>query len=203
MNTLVILGHPNNQSYCAALAEHYIEGAKAAGHNVQLLKLGELDFDPSLRSGYQKRQELEKDLQEAQRLLQWCDHLVVVFPTWWGAPPAILKGFLDRTLLPGFAFKYRENSPMWDKLLAGRTARLIVTSDSPAWWLRYVHFDPAIRLMKQTTLEFCGFTPVKVTRVDSIRSRKPDSLQKALLEMKTLAKADLGIKRPRLQKVGA
>ncbi|GGJ45364.1 NAD(P)H-dependent oxidoreductase [Deinococcus roseus] len=199
MNTLVILGHPNNSSYCAALAENYVKGAEAAGHTTRLLRLADLNFDLNLKMGYQRKQPLEPDLQEAQKLLLWCDHLVVVFPTWWGAPPAVLKGFLDRVLLPGFAFKYRKDSVLWDKLLAGRTARIIVTSDSPGWWMRYRHADPAIRLMKQTTLEFCGFTPVKVSRIDSIKSRKPEALQKGLLEAQKAARMDAGLQRSKLR----
>ena len=203
MNTLVILGHPNANSYCAALAERYVQEAEGAGHTTRLLKLGDLQFNPSLQMGYQQRQNLEPDLQEAQRLLKWCDHLVVVFPTWWGAPPAVMKGFMDRVLLPGFAFKYRQNSQLWDKLLAGRTARIIVTSDAPGWWMRFRHADPAIRLVKQTTLEFCGFTPVKVTRVDSIKTRTPQQLQKGLQDMKKLAQQDLKLKKPGLARAGA
>lgn len=203
MNTLVILGHPNPDSYCAALAEHYLKGAQAAGHTTRLLKLNDLNFDLNLKAGYQKRQPLEPDLEEAQRLLLWCDHLVVVFPTWWGAPPALLKGFMDRVLLPGFAFKYRKNSPLWDKLLAGRTARIIVTSDGPGWWMRYRYFDPAIRLVKQTTLEFCGFTPVKVTRVDSIKSRTPGQLQKGFQQAEKAAHADARLRPTSLRRAGA
>jgi|SRR3989304_5289898 len=91
-------------SFCGVLAEAYIEGAKAAGADIKQLYLGELKFDPILWHGYKEIQELEEDLKMAQEFILWAEHLVFVYPTWWGTIPALLKGFIDRTFLPGFAF---------------------------------------------------------------------------------------------------
>ena len=63
---LVILGHPSNQSFCGALADHYVQAAREAGHEVRELRLGTLSFDPILREGYQQIQPLEADLLKAQ-----------------------------------------------------------------------------------------------------------------------------------------
>ena len=110
--------------------EAYVSGAKKAGAEVKILTIAELDFNPSLQFGYQQRMELEPDLVQAQQLILWAEHLVWIHPVWWGGLPAVTKGFIDRVFLPGFAFKYRENSVWWDKLLAGRTARIITTLGS-------------------------------------------------------------------------
>jgi len=108
---LVILGHPSRHSLCAALSERYVKAAQEAGHEVRQLKLGDLHFDPVLREGYRQIQPLEEDLQQAQADILWAEHLTWVFPIWWGGIPALMKGFLDRVLLPGFAFKYRPAKP--------------------------------------------------------------------------------------------
>ena len=107
---LVILGHPSESSLCAGLAQSYIEGARAAGAEVRLLALGALTFDPLLHAGYRGEQALEPDLQAAQAQITWAEHLVWVYPTWWGAMPALLKGFIDRVFLPGFAFNPGSNT---------------------------------------------------------------------------------------------
>ena len=119
---LVILGHPANKSFCGALADSYVKGAEAAGNEVRLISLGNLSFDPVLHNGYATIQELEPDLVTAQAAITWAQHIVFVYPIWWGAMPALLKGFIDRVFLPGFAFKYREGSQFWDRLLSGRSA---------------------------------------------------------------------------------
>ena len=134
---LVILGHPTNDSFCGALANSYVEGAKAAGNEVQLISLGTLSFDPVLHKGYATIQELEPDLVTAKTAITWAQHIVFVYPIWWGAMPALLKGFFDRVFLPGFAFKYRDGSVFWDRLLSGRSAHLIVTMDTPPWYFRW------------------------------------------------------------------
>ena len=86
----------------------------------------------------------------------------MVYPVWWGGLPALLKGFLDRIFLPGFAFKYRANSALWDRLLIGRSAELLVTMDSPPWYYRWVQRQPGHRQMNQAILEFSGIQPVRV-----------------------------------------
>jgi NAD(P)H dehydrogenase (quinone) len=168
-NIVVILGHPDSTSFCGALARSYADGARAVGATVREITLGNLSFDPVLRHGYAQIQPLEPDLVAAQGSITWADTLVFVYPTWWGAVPAVLKGFIDRTFLPGFAFNYRENSRLWDRLLAGRSARLLVTMDSPPWYYRWVMRQPGHQMMRRATLGFSGVKPVRTSEFGSVR----------------------------------
>jgi putative NADPH-quinone reductase len=166
---LLIVGHPDPESYCTALAERYAAGAKRSGADVRVLELGRLAFDPVLKYGYKRRMELEDDLAAAQEAVRWAEHLVLVYPTWWGTMPALLKGFFDRVFLPGFAFRYRESGALWDKLLTGRTARLIVTMDTPPLINRWLYGHAGHKVMKRNILRFCGIRPVRVTEVGPVR----------------------------------
>ena len=158
---LVILGHPSHDSFCGALTERYVQAAKDAGHQVRELRLGALNFDPILREGYRQVQPLEADLLQAQADINWAEHLTFVYPIWWGAIPALLKGLFDRVFLPGFAFKYRPGKAFPEQLLRGRSADLLVTMDTPAWYYRWVYRMPGLHQMRKTTLAFCGIKPRK------------------------------------------
>jgi putative NADPH-quinone reductase len=177
---LVILGHPDTESFCGALATAYIEGANAAAAEIRELRIGELNFDPILWKGYKEIQELEPDLVRAQELIQWSDHMVFVYPNWWGAMPALMKGFFDRVFLPSYAFKYRDNSAFWDKLLSGRTAHLIVTLDTPPWYYRWIYRQPGHNQMKRTILGFCGIKVVKITELAIVRGSTAGKREKWL-----------------------
>lgn len=165
----VILGHPDATSFCGAIADHYVASARAAGHEVRLFRLGEIAFDPVLRHGYTQRQTLEPGLEAVRDAIDWAQHLVFVYPIWWGAMPAILKGMFDRLFLPGFAFKYREGSSWWDRLLSGRSAHAITTMDTPPWYFRLVYTMPGHHQMRKTILEFCGIEPVRITSFGPVR----------------------------------
>ena len=167
---LSVLGHPCQESFCGQLAEAFKQGAQGAGHTVNTIHLGSLQFDPILREGYQGDQELEPDLKNAQQQIAWADYLVFVYPIWWGALPALLKGFIDRTFLPGFAFKYHEGTLGWDRLLTGKSAQLIATMDSPPWYYRWVSRMPGHNQMKKTILEFSGIKPVKIASFGSVKA---------------------------------
>ncbi|WP_426452625.1 NAD(P)H-dependent oxidoreductase [Paenibacillus sp. S-38] len=167
---LVITGHSDPQSFCTALSQAYKDGAAGRSAEVREIDLSRITFDPVLKYGYRQRTELEPDLQEAQELIRWADHLVIVYPTWWGAMPAVLKGFIDRIFLPGFAFQYRKNSVLWDKLLTGKTARLIVTMDTPPWYNRWIYGHAGHNVMKRNILHFCGIKPVRITEITPIKS---------------------------------
>jgi NAD(P)H dehydrogenase (quinone) len=179
---LVVLGHPANDSFCGAIADSYITGAKASGHEIQFLPLGNLSFDPVLHNGYGSIQELEPDLVAAQAAITWAQHIVFVYPIWWGAMPALLKGFIDRVFLPGFAFKYRVGSVFWDRLLSGRSAHLLVTMDTPPWYFRWVYRMPGHNQMKRTILEFSGIKPVTISSFGPIKDSTPQKREKWLAQ---------------------
>lgn len=168
-NILIINGHPNKESLNFALAEAYQKGAVASGANVSIIHIGDLDFDPNLAYGYRKGITLEPDLVESLAKIKQAEHLVWVHPVWWGGLPALMKGFIDRLFLPGIAFKYKENSIWWDKLFAGKTARIITTLDQPSWYYRLMFGRPSVNQLKKAVLEFCGVKPVKVTYVGIVK----------------------------------
>ena len=168
---LIINGHPNVNSYCHSLVKAYATGATKAGHQVVILNLIELKFDLNFNGSYTNLigQSLEADLVFAQEKIKWAEHLVIVHPVWWGSVPALLKGFLDRVLLPGFAFKYRKDSPLWDKLLKGKTANIIYTSDTPNFIYKWFYRAPALTMLGDRTLGFCGIKTVKINAIAPIR----------------------------------
>ncbi|MGV3610788.1 MAG: NAD(P)H-dependent oxidoreductase [Fluviicola sp.] len=180
---LIINGHPNKASFNFGLAEAYKKGASHSDAEVKEIVIAELDFNPNLQFGYQKRTELEPDLLEAWEKIKWADHLVWIHPVWWGGLPAITKGFIDRLFLPGFAFQYRENSSLWDKLLKGKSAHIITTLDQPGWFYRFYFGRPSVNQLKRSTLKFCGISPVKVSYIGIIKGSNPEMREKWLAKI--------------------
>jgi putative NADPH-quinone reductase len=166
---LIIKGHPDNDSYNYAIAEAYKRGVNKTSSEIREINIRDLNFNPNLQYGYKKRPVLEPDLVKAQEAILWAEHLVWIYPVWWGSVPAIMKGFIDRVFHPGFAFKRREKSYLWDRYLKGKTARLICTLDQPAWYYALVYRKPSHNAMKKATLKFVGIKRVKITTVGPVR----------------------------------
>ncbi|WP_114789796.1 NAD(P)H-dependent oxidoreductase [Niabella yanshanensis] len=167
---LIINGHPNKESLCFALANAYKEGALHTDAEVRELVIADLQFNPNLQYGYRKRIDWEPDLAAAWESIQWADHLVWIHPVWWGGLPAITKGFIDRVFLPGYAFKYREGSVWWDKLLKGKTAHIITTLDQPGIYYRLAFGRPSVNQLRRSVLQFCGISPVKVSYIGIVKT---------------------------------
>lgn len=184
---LIINAHPlGNESFCGALAKSYMTGAEKSGSGCKLVNLIDLKFDPILRYGYNKRMEMEPDLIQIQKDIKDADHLVLVYPNWWATYPAQLKGLFDRAFVPDFAFKYRENSPMWDKLLTGKSARMIVTMDTPGWFYSLIYKNAGHNAVKVGVLEFSGFKPVKISAFSPVKSSTEAKRKKWLAEVEKL-----------------
>ena len=188
-NILIINGHPDSESFNWALSEAYKKGAEASGAHVEVLNIGELQFDSNLRFGYRQRMELEPDLLAAQDKIRAANHIVWVFPSWWASMPAVMKGFIDRIFLPGFAFKYHEGKPFPQQLLKGKSARLIVTMDAPGWYYRYVYGQPGLNIMKRVTLGFAGIHPIRVTQLTKVKFSTPEKRAKWLAAVEKLGRA--------------
>src|SRR5690606_24462588 len=164
------------------------KGVTNSGAEVKEIIIADLNFNPNLQFGYQKRTELEPDLLNAWEKIKWADHLVWIHPVWWGGLPANMKGFIDRLFLPGFAFQYRENSMFWDKLLKGKTAHIITTLDQPSWYYWLVYGRPSINQLKKATLEFCGIGPVKVSYFGIIKNSNETTRQKWISKVEKLGR---------------
>ncbi|RJQ31720.1 MAG: flavodoxin family protein [Actinobacteria bacterium] len=184
---LVILGHPNKDSFNGDIARAYAEGAKEGGAEVKLLYLDDLEFDPILHKGYETIQQLEPNLLLAQDDIRWCDHLVWVYPTWWGSPPALMKGFIERAFHPSFAFKYKRKKDFFPvQLLKGRSARLIVTMDDFRLADFIIFYHSVIRVMKWSVLLLSGIRPVRSTIFSSVKRSSKIKREKWLNKVRRL-----------------
>ncbi|WP_064967301.1 NAD(P)H-dependent oxidoreductase [Tenacibaculum ovolyticum] len=185
---LIINGHPDKESFSFALSDSYKKGAKFSNAKIKEINIRNLSFNPNLEFGYRRRTELEPDLLKAQVKLKWADHLVWVYPIWWSSVPAIMKGFLDRVLLPGFAFTKRDNSLFSDACFIGKTARIICTLDQPAWYYKWIYGNPSHNAIKKGTLNFIGVKKVRITTIGPIRLSKEKYREKWLKKVEKLGK---------------
>jgi 1,4-dihydroxy-2-naphthoate octaprenyltransferase len=176
LKVLIIVGHPRKASFCGALARAYRKGAARTGVELRELWLADLRFDRDVHSFDPEVQPVEKDVRRAKELIAWADHLVFVYPTWWGTMPGLLKGFLDRVLAPGFAFEDLPNGG-WRPLLRGKSADLITTMDTPGWAYRWIYRAPGHNAMRRASLGFCGIATSRVLRFGPIKDSLPERRQ--------------------------
>ena len=153
---------PDRQRFCRALADSYARGAREAGHSVEEIDLATLDF-PLLRSELEFEHGcIPENLRPAEAAIRNAEHVVFIFPLWLGTMPALMKGFLEQTMRPGVAFAYRQGG-FPEKLMAGRSARIVVTMGMPTLLYRWWYAAHGTRLLKRSILGFAGFHPVRET----------------------------------------
>lgn len=162
----ILNGHPAESSLNRALAETYAQAARNAGHDVRLTHLNDLTFDADYGfSGYVNQKPLEPAIEQVLENIEWSQHMVLTTPMWWGGLPGKLKGLFDRILLPGRAFSTRETNCLGfpSPMLGGRTGRVIMTSDTPGWFMRWIYHNAMVRQLRDQILGFVGIKPARIT----------------------------------------
>lgn len=176
MKLLVIYCHPNHQSLNYAFLQQVLKGSEDNTHisEVQVLDLYEERFDPVLVfHEHKRRRDMHKDpeLVRYRDQLHWADKLVFVYPIWWGRPPAMLLGYIDRMFASGFAYK-NDGKLLPEGLLKGKSAVCISTMKGPAlyplYWLNNAHKV----LMRKALLQYVGIKRVKFFEFGSMESVK-------------------------------
>jgi len=172
---LLIQGHPEpgSRHFGHALAAAYAEGARAAGHELREIAVAEIDF-PLLRSKAEwEHGALPPALLPAQQAIGWAEHLVLFFPLWLGGMPALLKGFLEQVARPGFALGAAGAAGLPKKLLAGRSARIVVTMGMPALVYRWLYRAHSVKALERNILGFVGIAPVRESLVGLVEGPAP------------------------------
>lgn len=187
----ILQGHPDNDParLCRALAAAYAEGARAGGHSVKEVDIARLDV-PFLRT--QNDFELglmPEGLAEAGEALAWADHVVLVFPLWLGTLPALAKAFLEQVLRPGTAFRYNDGG-VPEKLLTGRSVRIVVTMGMPAFVYRWWYGAHGLRGLERNILSFVGLGPIRRSLFGGVGTANEEKRRLWLARMASLGRED-------------
>ena len=200
MNVLVVLGHPKQGSFNHAIAEAVVATLRAGGHHVTFHDLYQERFDPVLPAAeIRAGAELPPVVAEHCRALAACDGIVIVHPNWWGQPPAILQGWVDRVVRAGVAYRFDEGDagegvPI--PLLRARAALILNTTDTPLERERAEFGDPLERIWKDCILRYCGVRTVVRRTYGVVVTSTPEArrgwLDDAVAEVRALFPAGAG-----------
>ena len=188
-NIAIVVGHSLRDSFCETLGKAYQRGAESGGHSARLFVLSRLSFDPILHEGYGRAQPLEPDLQAAREALGACDHLVIIFPLWYGTMPALLKGFIERALQPDLvAMRQAGGKASW-KIFAHKSARIVMTMGMPAFVYRWWFGAHALKMLKRNILHLVGIKPVRATLFGGIETVSAGRRQRWIEQVEALGRA--------------
>ena len=161
MRTLVVIAHPSTDSFCHALTDRAVAGLRAAGHDVTVLDLYAEGFRVAMSADERTAYHGDEPILDpvvglhADAVLA-AEALVFVYPTWWSGLPAILKGWLERVLVPGVGFRFDEKGKVRPGLGQVRHLVGISTYGSPRWYVRLVN-DNGRRTITRALRLSCGF----------------------------------------------
>ncbi len=160
MKISVIVAHPNPKSFNHAISQTAVSELETLGHRVAFHDLHAEHFDPLLPfEEVPMKAPLPPAIEAQSREIAEADGIVVVHPNWWGQPPAILKGWMDRVLRPGVAYKFG-TSPSGEGIIIGllkaRSALVFTTSNTPPDKEVSLYGDPLDGLWKRCVWGFCG-----------------------------------------------
>lgn len=165
MNVSIILAHPHQGSFNHAIANTVVKELKENGHTVTFHDLYADHFDPVLPF-----HEISRDAPLDPAVAGYCreiaeaDGIIIIHPDWWGQPPAILKGWIDRVIRPGVAYRFCEGDNgegIPEGLLKAKAALIFNTANTPTERERVVFGDPLDRIWKDCIFSFCGVPVVQ------------------------------------------
>jgi len=164
MKISVILAHPKEGSFNHAIANTVIEVLKENGHEVIFHDLYQEQFEPLISvAELAKEVKLSPEIDKHCHEIAQADGIIIIHPNWWGQPPAILKGWIDRVIRPEIAYHFNENDSgegIPEGLLKAKSAIVFNTSDTDSHREQNFFLDPLETIWKNCIFKFCGVTDV-------------------------------------------
>ncbi|NIL76387.1 NAD(P)H-dependent oxidoreductase [Rhodococcus sp. B10] len=189
MNSLVVVSHADPNSLTHHVAHATADALRAAGGGVELADLAAEGFDPRFDSSdldfYRGKGSTPKPVAAEQERIDRADHLVLVFPMYWWSFPALLKGWIDRVFVNGWAFDYTPGSS-FEKRLGHLTIHLVPVAGDDADSFRRHDIHDAIRIqMERGIIEYCGATVGSTTVLHESDTKPADVLAAEVREVAT------------------
>ena len=187
MNTLIIIAHPSKYSFSHKIAKKYEETKKKLGDNVRVLDL----YKNTKNLPYLSFTDVRKDfptskfIKKCQDDVLWSNEIILIFPMWNGAEPAILKDWFDVVMCARFAFKYT-GKLMPEPLLSGRIVKIIVTCDGPNWAYKLLG-NPLKKMWSTLRFNLCGIKLKTFITFDKMRLRDDLSKEKLLKKIELIS----------------
>ena len=187
---LLIQGHPDGSArhLCHALANAYASGAEAAGHEVRHVDVGSIEFSLLRSQAQWEHSAVTPGIKSAQLAISRAHHIVLFFPLWLGDMPALLKGFLEQVMRPGFAFQKEGGIPFANKALTGRSARVVVTMGMPAMMYRWYFRAHSVKSLERNILGFTGISPVHETLIGQVGQLTDAAAKKWLVKLQEMGR---------------
>jgi putative NADPH-quinone reductase len=187
---VIIQGHPDTspERFCRALASAYERGARSAGHEVQRIDVATLRFDMLRSQEDWQSGTPASDILTAQDSIAWAEHIVIIYPLWLGSMPALLKGFLEQVMRPGFAVGGEAAGSSWKQNLKGRSARIVVTMGMPALVYRWFFGAHSLKSLERNILKFVGIKPIHESIIGMVAAKAGAGREKWLKKMEALGR---------------
>lgn len=185
----LIQGHPDTseERFLRALAHAYADAAAGAGHELRVVDVASLNF-PLLRGRQEWASSTPESIRQAQEAVAWAQHLVILYPLWLGEMPALLKGFFEQLLRPGFATSEVRGGTSWQRLLGGRSVRIVVTMGMPAFIYRWYFRAHGLKSLKRNILSFCGLGPIRETLIGNVEGCGATARKRWLEKLRALGR---------------
>ena len=187
----IVQGHPDpdGRHYGHSLAAAYADAAVAAGYEVKVIDVARFEF-PLLRS------KADFDcgappaaIRDAQTIIGRAEHLVIFFPLWLGAMPALLKGFWEQVFRPGFVGNASDLPSGRKGQVKGKSARIVVTMGMPAMFYRWYFGAHSLKCLERNILGFCGIGPIKESLIGMVETEDVRRREKWLERMRGFGRA--------------
>lgn len=187
MNKLIVVASPNSNSFSNQIKDRIKEELESAGHRVKVMDLYSREYRQDFLE-FENIRDFRPDEQtlKIQKMISQADEIIFLAPVWWMNIPAILKNFIDRNFTPWFAYKYVKWKSMPEKLLTGKTAKVMLTCDAPLF-ANYLMLMPHKMSFGVWSLAFCWIKVKKFKIFSSMRKRDEAERAKTLEEASTIA----------------
>lgn len=188
MRIAIIQGHPDPDKNHLGhlLAAAYIVGAQSAGHETRTIMVADLEFSIIRKPDIWQNGLPPESILESQEIIEWAEHILIIYPLWLGTMPALLKAFFEQLFRPGFAVVKAKSGKPWKQLLKGKSARVVITMGMPASIYRWFYQAHSLKSLERNILSFTGIGPVRSSLFGMVEAASKEKVEKWLLQMEAL-----------------